>query len=311
MSIPDSPPGAGATATILVVDDKPDSLRFLTRTLEGAGMTVLIAIDGMAALDLLNHVTPDLVLMDAVMPRMDGFETTREIRADARFRHLPVIFMTGLSETEHVVRGFEAGGIDYVSKPIVIDELLARVRAHLANARVAQTSHVALDTSGRPSFGVDDNGRALWFTPMAVEIIERLFPDWKIDDGLLPPALAAPVRRLRSSDPRPGARIAIDVADSKLECAFLGRAGAGEWLFRLNEQREGDKERMLADRHGLTVREAEVLLWVSRGKKNREVSEILHISPRTVNKHLEQIFAKLGVENRASAAAIAVGTLTG
>jgi DNA-binding NarL/FixJ family response regulator len=311
MSTLDNPPGAGATATILVVDDKPDSLRFLTRTLEAAGMTVLIAVDGRAALDLLNHVTPDLVLMDAVMPGIDGFETTRWIRADARFRHLPVIFMTGLSETEHVVRGFEAGGVDYVSKPIVIDELLARVRAHLANARVAQTSHAALDTAGRPSFGVDGDGRALWFTPMAAEIIERLFPDWKIDLGLLPPALAAPVRRLRSSDPRPGTRIVIDVADSKLECAFLGRADAGEWLFRLNEQREGDQERLLADRHGLTVREAEVLLWVSRGKKNREVSEILHISPRTVNKHLEQIFAKLGVENRSSAAAIAVGTLTG
>ncbi|MBO9669309.1 MAG: response regulator transcription factor [Sphingobium sp.] len=299
------------TATILVVDDTPDSLRFLTSTLEAEGMTVLIAIDGRAALDLLDHVTPDLVLMDAVMPGLDGFETTRWIKADARFRHLPVIFMTGLSETEHVVRGFEAGGVDYVPKPIVIEELLARVRAHLANARVAQTSHVALDTSGRPSFGVDGNGRVLWFTPMAAEIIERLFPDWKIDEGLLPAALAAPVRRLQSTNPRAGARIVIDVADSRLGCAFLGRADAGEWLFRLNEQREGDQERLLADRHGLTVREAEVLLWVSRGKKNREVSEILHISPRTVNKHLEQIFAKLGVENRASAAAIAVGTLTG
>ncbi len=311
MSILDNPRDAGATATILVVDDTPDSLRFLTRMLEGAGMTVLIAFDGMAALDLLNHVTPDLVLMDAVMPGIDGFETTRWIRADARFRHLPVIFMTGLSETEHVVRGFEAGGTDYVPKPIVIDELLARVRAHLANARVAQTSHVALDTSGRPSFGVDGNGRALWFTPMAAGIIERLFPDWKIDEGLLPPTLEAPVHRLRSTDPRPGVRIVIDVADSKLECAFLGRADSGEWLFRLNEQREGDQERLLADRLGVTAREAEVLLWVSRGKKNREVSEILQISPRTVNKHLEQIFSKLGVENRASAAAIAVGTLTG
>lgn len=311
MSIPDNPQDAGVTATILVVDDAPDSLRFLTSTLEGAGMTVLIAIDGRAALDLLDHVTPDLVLMDAVMPGLDGFETTRWIKADARFRHLPVIFMTGLSETEHVVRGFEAGGVDYVPKPIVIEELLARVRAHLANARVAQTSHAALDTSGRPSFGVDGNGRVLWFTPMAAEIIERLFPDWKIDDGLLPSALAAPVRRLQSTNPRAGARIVVDVGDSRLGCAFLGRADAGEWLFRLNEQREGDQERLLAERHGLTVREAEVLLWVSRGKKNREVSEILHISPRTVNKHLEQIFAKLGVENRASAAAIAVGTLTG
>lgn len=96
MSILDNLPGAGTAATILVVDDTPDSLRLLTRTLEQAGMTVLIAVDGRGALELLNHVTPDLVLMDAVMPGIDGFETTRWIRADARFRHLPVIFMTGL-----------------------------------------------------------------------------------------------------------------------------------------------------------------------------------------------------------------------
>ena len=67
---------------------------------------------------------------------------------------------------------------------------------------------------------------------------------------------------------------------------------------------------MLAAQHGLTAREAEVLLWISRGKQNREISDILQISPRTVNKHLEQIFEKMGVENRASATAIAVTTLT-
>jgi DNA-binding CsgD family transcriptional regulator len=78
----------------------------------------------------------------------------------------------------------------------------------------------------------------------------------------------------------------------------------------LTERREGDAERLLAERHGLTSREAEVLIWISRGKQNREISEILHISPRTVNKHLEQIFEKMGVENRASATAIAVGTLS-
>ena len=151
----------------------------------------------------------------------------------------------------------------------------------------------------------------LWFTPLAIEIIERLFPEWVIDDGILPPDIAVPVRRLRSTDPQFGARMVIDAADSKLEITFLEHTPADEWLFRMKEQRDGAMEKLLAQRHGLTVREAEVLLWVSRGKKNREVSEILLISPRTVNKHLEQVFAKLGVENRASAAAIAVDTLSG
>jgi len=138
-------PGGSSGATILVVDDTPESLRFLTATLERAGMTVLIAVDGFAALDLLDHVTPDLVLMDGAMPGLDGFETTQRIKADGRFRSLPVIFMTGLTETEHVVRGLEAGAVDYVHKPIVVDELLARVSVHLANARISQGSQLALD----------------------------------------------------------------------------------------------------------------------------------------------------------------------
>jgi len=305
-----SPPGTGTHATILVVDDTPESLRFLTTTLEYAGMTVLIAVDGLAALELLEHVTPDLVLMDGVMPGLDGFETTRRIKADGRFRHLPVIFMTGLTETEHVVHGLEAGGVDYVHKPIVVDELLARVSVHLANARIAQGSQLALDTAGRPSFAIDEDGAISWLTPLATATIERLFPGWTPRDSRLPKDLALTVARLQSADVPAGAQASLERGDSLLECTFLRQSRADQWLFRLAEKREGDAERLLAERHGLTSREAEVLVWISRGKQNREISEILHISPRTVNKHLEQIFEKMGVENRASATAIAVGTLS-
>jgi DNA-binding NarL/FixJ family response regulator len=303
-------PGSGTRATILVVDDTPGSLRFLTATLEHAGMTVLTAIDGLAALELLEHVTPDLVLMDAVMPGLDGFKTTRRIKGDGRFRNLPVIFMTGLTETEHVVRGLEAGGVDYVHKPIVVDELLARVSVHLTNARVAQGSQLALDTAGRPSFAIDDEGAIIWLTPLATATIERLFPEWMPRDGKLPERLAATARLLQQPDVPPGAQASLKMGESAVECTLLRHSGAGQWLFRLTERREGDAERLLAERHGLTSREAEVLVWISRGKQNREISEILHISPRTVNKHLEQIFEKMGVENRASATAIAVGTLS-
>lgn len=308
MSASASPAGRGPT--ILVVDDTPESLRFLTATLESAGMTVLIAIDGLAALDLLDHIIPDLILMDGVMPGLDGFETTRRIKADGRFRHLPVIFMTGLTETEHVVQGLDAGGVDYVHKPIVVDELLARVSVHLANARIAQGSQLALDTAGRPSFALDDDGAIEWLTPLASAVIERNFAGWKPRDGRLPDALATMVSRLRGVDVPPGAQATLEIGGCAIECTMLRRTSAGQWLFRLAERREGDAERLLAERHGLTSREAQVLVWISRGKQNREISEILEISPRTVNKHLEQIFEKMGVENRASATAIAVGTLS-
>jgi DNA-binding response OmpR family regulator/DNA-binding CsgD family transcriptional regulator len=295
--------------TILVVDDTLDSLRFLTTTLSLAQMTVLVAKEGLAALALLQHVSPDLILMDGVMPKMDGFEATRRIKANAAFQQLPIIFMTGLTDTDDVVRALGAGAIDYVRKPIVVEELLARIHIHLANARVAHASQVALDTSGRPALSVDDSGTPQWLTPMAREILEQLFPEWVTTSSGLPEPLRLAVQRLRGVPPAPGTSILVKGRSSTLEVTFLRRTSANHWLFRLAERREGEEQRVLATRLGLTARESEVLLWISRGKQNREVSEILAISPRTVNKHLEQIFEKMGVENRASATAIAVTAL--
>ncbi|EZP55768.1 response regulator transcription factor [Sphingomonas sp. RIT328] len=308
--MPHSDPADPVRPVILVVDDTPEALRFLTATLEQAGMSVLIAIDGLAALDSLKTVVPDLILMDAVMPRLDGFETTRRIKDQPGLRHLPIIFMTGLTETEHVVRGLSVGGVDFVSKPIVVDELLARIRVHLATARVAHGSQLALDTSGRPALAVDRAGTPQWLTPAASLMLERLFPGWSSAAGGLPDPVRAALRDLQAAPPAPGARIAVAAGERTLEATLLRCTAAGQWVFRLAERHEGEERAMLAAQHGLTAREAEVLLWISRGKQNREISDILQISPRTVNKHLEQIFEKMGVENRASATAIAVTTLT-
>ena len=101
-----------ASGVVLVVDDSPDTLSFLTDALDAAGMTVLIAVGGENALALLNEAIPDVVLLDAVMPGLDGFATCRRMKADPRLAHLPVIFMTGLTETEHVIEGLESGGVD-------------------------------------------------------------------------------------------------------------------------------------------------------------------------------------------------------
>lgn len=294
--------------TVLIVDDTPDSLRFLTDTLEDAGLTVLIATTGEAALDLLAHVVPHLILMDAVMPGMGGFAATRAILADPRWAAVPVIFMTGLTESEHVVRGFEAGGVDYVRKPIDVDELLARVRLHIASARARQASEAGLDASGRMLAAVDLQGALLWCSPLARQTIAAYAPEWPPGASTLPQLFLGPVQRLLPADTEPGASARVEFAASTVELVLLARYRENERLIRINEINPAADIALLQDRHGLTRREAEVLIWISYGKPNRVISEFLHISPRTVNKHLEQVFEKLGVETRAAAAAIAVRT---
>jgi DNA-binding NarL/FixJ family response regulator len=287
----------------LVVDDTPESLSFITAALESAGMTVLVAGNGAAALQSLALVVPDLVIMDAMMPVLDGFETTRRIKADPALAGIPVIFMTGLTETEHVVRGLAVGGVDYVRKPIIVDELLARIRVHLGNAATARNSQTALDHAGRSLVAVDAAGMVLWATPRATDIVSRHFPDAG--------RLAAIVVALNANADGSERNVHCHPIDGgRLEVMWLARSSPAEWLFRIVEIADGAEERLLAQRHGLTDREADVLLWISRGKANREISEILGISPRTVNKHLEQVFEKMGIENRASAAAAAVKTLS-
>ncbi len=134
---------------MLVVDDSPDTLRLLTDAIEEAGMTVLVAREGEHAISIVEKVTPDVILMDAIMPGTNGFETCRRLKQNRALAHVPVIFMTGLSDSEHIIEGLEAGGVDYVTKPIVPGELLARIRVHLANARMAQSARTALDAFGR------------------------------------------------------------------------------------------------------------------------------------------------------------------
>lgn len=207
--------------TVLVVDDAPDTLRLLCDALDEAGYTVLVARDGEQALERLERVMPDAILLDAVMPGLCGFETCRRIKAHEAWGSIPVIFMTGLSDTADVVAGFAAGGVDYVVKPVRIEEVQARLVTHVRNARTVRDAQ----------------------------------------------ALAQ----------------------------------------RTHDVQDADLNRVLEA--ALTPRETEVVTWLARGKTNRDIAEILGMSHRTVNKHLEHIFEKLGVETRAAAAALVSRTL--
>ena len=294
---------------ILVVDDNPESLRFLVDTLESEGMDVLIARSGEATLDLLAEAAPDLILMDALMPGMSGLETTRAIKHNPKTAHIPVIFMTGLTDPEHVIAALETGGVDYVRKPVVVGELLARIRVHLANARASYRSRLALGRAGRSLAAIDPGGGLIWCTPQAESLFQRIDPAWDSTGSALPAGIAPALTRLRR-DPANIGPVNLTIAGIEIEIALTESDRPDETLFKITEVGEASKVDLLLRQTELTRREAEVLLWVSYGKTNRTVSEILGISPRTVNKHLEQVFRKLGVETRAAATALAVRMLS-
>jgi len=210
-------------AIVLIVDDLPENLSMLHDALDDAGYKVLVATNGESALARARQALPDVILLDAVMPGIDGFEVARRLKADFTTQHIPIVFMTGLTETEHVVAAFEAGSADYVAKPVRPPEVLARIAAHLRTARQLQEA-------------------------------AKSAPD-AMDDATLA---------------------------ARLTAAFT-----------------------------LTPREAEVLFWVVKGKTSKDIGDILGTSPRTVNKHLEHIYEKLGVETRTAAANVAMARIGG
>lgn len=296
--------------TALVIDDAPETLSLVSDVLEDAGMTALVASNASEAFAIIARVTPDVILLDAVMPGMDGFDTCRQLKRMPEVADVPVIFMTGLTEPEHVVRGFQAGGIDYVTKPIAPEVLVARVRTHVAAARTAQSARAALDSSGRHLLTVERTGRIVWATPEAARLTAKVaaapegglntIPD-DIVTWLATADIGAALDRPFAGSP-PGA--------AGLRIVYVGTDGRNQRLLRLSEADLSESQR-LQRRFALTSREVEVLLWIARGKANRDIAEILGLSPRTVNKHLEQVFAKLGVENRTAAAAVALECLSG
>jgi DNA-binding NarL/FixJ family response regulator len=290
----------------LVVDDSPETLRLLTDALDGAGMTVMVAMDGAAAMRIVDQITPDIILLDAVMPGIDGFETCRRLKRDAGLSNVPVIFMTGLAETEHIVHGLEAGGVDYVTKPIVIQEMLARIRVHLANARLTQSARAALDVSGRFLLAVNRQGQIMWATPQAQKLLSDNFAAGADDEIVLPPPMLQWLEQAQAG--KTGSKtpaMASFPNNEQLRLQYMGKLGPNEFLLRLAKDSSANMPAEFSSELGLTTREGEVLGWLAKGKTNRDIAQILGLSPRTVDKHLEQIYAKLGVENRTAAAAIA------
>jgi len=131
---------------ILVVDDTPASLRLLTELLTGHGYRIRPAQDGAMALESVAAKIPDLILLDVNMPGMDGYEVCRRLKADEKRSRIPVIFISAFGDTRQKVTGFEAGGLDFITKPFEAEEVLARVRTHLRLRQAEEALRIAHNT---------------------------------------------------------------------------------------------------------------------------------------------------------------------
>jgi len=244
-------------------------------------------------------------LLDIMMPGIDGFETCNRLKSSPETADIPVLFMTALSELDNLLRGFDEGAVDYIVKPIRPPEVLARVDLQLTQARNLRRVENALSNSPFSALAIDSSGNITWLTPGGIL--------W-LDEFLQKHALTGK-HEVGSPLPKPileWVKQYLDFVD-KSESFESYRTGVG-FLVKITPCQSTGEYLLVLDRHsgewdldlvrnslGLTFREAEILMWISRGKTNKEVGIILGSSPRTINKHLEHIFEKLGVATRAAA----------
>jgi DNA-binding CsgD family transcriptional regulator/CheY-like chemotaxis protein len=226
---------------------------------------------------------------------------------------VPIIFMTGLTETEHVVKGFEVGGNDYVIKPLQPREVIARIEAQLRSANLISLAKTASEAAAHAVIVLDPDGMPIWKTSKAEQWMATYFPDQDQNQDRDRPGAGLPgplqqwvSRHLNASADQPVLPLLVQRQGATLHVEFGRGERSGDLLLRFEEHIDAQPDMLALASYQLTPREHDVLVWLSKGKTNRDIADILGISPRTVNKHLEHIFVKLGVETRSAAAALAL-----
>lgn len=301
---------------VLIVDDVPDNIAVLHDALDESGYTVLVANNGRNALEVAAQAEPDVILLDAMMPEMDGFEVCEKLKSNNMTSQIPVIFMTGLTETEHVVAAFKVGGVDYVTKPLRISEVLVRITSHVQTTKQVQEARSVLDAFGQAAIAITpQDSEIVWQTPLARDWMKAYFPeelDVDVATELKTPARvsdwidAAYQADVTGKTLEP---LTIIQSSKRLTLTPADLSSDEQWMIVLREESYTAQIEALIHLFKLTKRESEVLYWTIKGKTSRDVGDILGSSPRTVNKHLEHVFVKLGVETRTAAASLAASKL--
>lgn len=303
--------------TILVVDDSPETLSLINDTLEQVGLTCLVALDPKQGLHIAQKMQPDLILVDGIMPTMTGFDFCKACKIEPDLRAIPIIFMTGMSDSESIVKAFAAGGIDYITKPIDTQGLIARIRVHLATANIIRGAQLALDQAGQHVFAVDLSGNLLWQTPDVKDHLEKhnaLSTQESWIEETFWPAVTHWIQSIKHTENAVNLSLNLSGTSQTIHLELLNKNPLSphknhEILIRLHTTDDKEDNQALMNTFGVSQRESDVLIWIAKGKTNREIGHILGVSPRTINKHLEQVFKKLEVDNRTNAAAKAIPLL--
>jgi len=311
---------SGQGETVWVVSSDAPQCTALTALLEDAGYSAVVLDSAFAALDHSEAARPDLVLLDTHLRDGSGFDLARHFKAMAHTSTAPLILMSAAGHPEHFVQALQSGAADCVTQPIKPHELLARMAMHLAGARERRQARNALDAFGYATLTVrPHDGKLMWQTPLSRELLQRYCPRHPPYASRTAPEVQAwlqeCLRSLQRGDaPRPlvlsqgdGARLTLRLHQQTGDNEPAAQPGAEEWagddwLIVMREVSDQAVIQAMRDAFTLTLREAEVLHWVVKGKTNKDVGDILGSSPMTVKKHLERVFVKLGVETRTAAA---------
>ena len=293
--------------SILVIDDDPTNLKIAVEYLRAYSYEILIAKDGVQGIERALRARPDLILLDVQMPGIDGYETCRRLVANPDTSAIPVLLLTALTSVDHRVRGFEAGAVDYVTKPVEERELLARVRAHLElralrvaleveRTRLAERleERAAYIEGERARRATDDAERE-----RLLDLIRSQGAALRACAGADPTVAGAPL----TADER--LRVHLDQARRLLgapasSLAYEARAHILSALHLLtdthaNSDSEPAPEPPAPGVDKLSERERQIVELLVRGLSNKEVAYELGVARTTVSTHRKRIFDKLGV----------------
>ena len=310
------------TKTLLIVDDLPANVDVVLGFLSGAGYRVLVSDSGKRALEQLTLALPDIILLDLMMPEMDGIETCRRIKANPEWSRIPVIMMTAADELSKKLAAFQAGAVDFVTKPVQPEEVQARVQTHLElrelqakleqkNRELAEEIELRLDAEKQLETSLEQallvanrQGQILFATGQARILLNTFFS--RTADNYLPEDLRVWLTGPENQKPR----LISHRKRGEIEIDHFALSKSGNLSLLRIEHRKGDNGPKALLALGVTAREAEVLYWMAEGKTNPEIAIIIDASLNTVKKHAINLFAKLGVETRTAAARLALSVLT-